>query len=477
MAEKIKIDDISVFFICTLLFSTLLMNNGYYVFFPLLGLLILLYLIQQPFKPAIFSLLCIQHYLQIASAVWLCNYLDKEINYNTPFRSTATIASLIGLFSLMLPVLYFQNKIPKQSFVSLRASVNEFSSQKLLYAYIIAFVASSFLGSIAFVFGGLTQIIISVVKVKWMLFLLFGYHCILNNENKKLFFLFVALEFISGFLGFFSDFKTVIFFLAVLFISLVGKINSKQVIYAFFIGTALLFFGLFWTVIKGDYRTFLNGGQQSQAVVVETNEAVNKLWDLSSSVNSNSLSASTVDFLDRLQYTYHFAKTMEMIPDILPYENGNNWLASIEFTTTPRILNPNKPNYDATEKTKKYTGIKYAGKKEGVSFSLGYFPDSYIDFGLYGMMGVLFALGLLYGVVYNYLLKKSSANIIFNYSAACAFFLEFNALEMDSTFLLGRLFASMITFYILIKLAFPKLVKYLKKSNKIINEESPFFST
>ena len=93
------------------------------------------------------------------------------------------------------------------------------------------------------------------------------------------------------------------------------------------------------------------------------------------------------------------------------------------------------------------------------------------------MMGVLFALGLLYGVVYNYLLKKSSANIIFNYSAACAFFLEFNALEMDSTFLLGRLFASMITFYILIKLAFPKLVKYLKKSNKIINEESPFFST
>ena len=36
---------------------------------------------------------------------------------------------------------------------------------------------------------------------------------------------------------------------------------------------------------------------------------------------------------------------------------------NIEFVTTlPRDINPDKPPFDATEKTKKYTGLAYAGR-------------------------------------------------------------------------------------------------------------------
>ena len=145
----------------------------------------------------------------------------------------------------------------------------------------------------------------------------------------------------------------------------------------------------------------------------------------------------------------------------MPFENGANWLRSLEFATTPRIFNPDKPNYDATEKTKKYTGIRYAGRAQGASFSLGYFPDCYIDFGIYGMMGFLFIIGMLYKFIYSYLLRKSSKNLVFNYAVVGAFFLEFNALEMDSTYLLGRLFSSMVTFYILIQFFFPWVINYI----------------
>ena len=117
--------------------------------------------------------------------------------------------------------------------------------------------------------------------------------------------------------------------------------------------------------------------------------------------------------------------------------------------------------------------IKYAGRLEGVSFSLGYFPDSYIDFGLYGMMLVLLALGILYAAVYSYLLRKSSNNVVFNYAAAGAFFLEFNSLEMDNTYLLGRLFASMVTFFILVRFFFPPLVRLLSASNSKQNHPAP----
>ena len=459
--NRIKIDEQSSFLLTVICLSLLLFNNGFYLFFPVAIIYLLLYLLQQPYKPGVFSLIAIQHFLQIAAAVWLCNYLGKDIDYNTRSRSTAIIASSIGLCCMLAPIIYYQHKIPNQSRKTLSSYVSNFSTQKVMYLYIITFFFASFLGSIAFLFGGLTQIIFSLVKIKWILFLLFGYMCFLKKEKINIFYLFVALEFVNGFLGFFSDFKTVIYFLIVLMLSLVEKLDFKQVVQIGVITILLCFFGLFWTNIKGNYRAFLNGGEKSQAVTVEKGAAIDRLVQLSGNVDNESLNGSVESLLDRLQYTYHFAKTIDRIPAVMPYENGANWLRSLEFATTPRILNPDKPNYDATEKTKKYTGIRYAGRAQGASFSLGYFPDCYIDFGIYGMMGLLFIIGMLYKFIYSYLLRKSSKNLVFNYAVVGAFFLEFNALEMDSTYLLGRLFSSIITFYILVRFFFPWVIRYI----------------
>jgi hypothetical protein len=247
----------------------------------------------------------------------------------------------------------------------------------------------------------------------------------------------------------------------VLLISLLKKLEFKQVFIVSVLAVLLAAFALIWTNIKGEYRSFLSGGESSQSVSVERGAAADKLIDLSSNVKRDGLDGSVVDMLDRLQYTYHFAKTIDRMPSVLPFENGENWLLSLEFTTTPRFLNPDKPTYEATEKTIKYTGIRYAGRKEGASFSLGYFSDCYIDFGIYGMMGALLAIGMMYMLIYSYLLRKSSKNLVFNYAVVSAFFLEFNALEMDSTYFLGRLFATMVTFYLLIQFFFPLIINYI----------------
>jgi len=165
--------------------------------------------------------------------------------------------------------------------------------------------------------------------------------------------------------------------------------------------------------------------------------------------------------LDRLQYTFHFAKTMEMVPAKIPYQNGDNWMANIEFTTTPRILNPNKPILDNTEKTRRYTGLSYAGRESGASFSLGYFAECYIDFGIIGMMFPLALIGLMYGLTYRYLMRNASRNFLFNYCVVGAFFLEFFAFEMDGTILLGRFIATFVTFFLLIKFFFPWVMNYI----------------
>ncbi len=470
--KYIKIDEQSKFLLIAIAFCLLLANNGFYLFITTATLYLILYLLQQPYKPAIFSLIVIQHFLQIAAGIWLCNYLGKDIDFNTENRSTATIAATIGLFFLIAPVWYFQNRLPGQTFDTLRSYADKFSTQKIMNVYIISFFIASSLGAVLFIFGGLAQILVSLVKIKWMFFMLFGFQCFLRNERKNIFYVFVVLEFVSGFFSFFSDFKNVIFFLVVLVLTLVKNLDFKQVFYVLVIGFSLAGFGLLWTNIKGEYRSFLNSGTTGQVMDVEKQQALDKLYDLSSKVNNDKLEESVVQMLDRVQYTYHFAKTIDRMPSVLPFEKGANWLRSLEFTTTPRFLNPDKPNYDATTKTKFYTGIRYAGKEKGVSFSLGYFVDCFVDFGIFGMMGMLLTIGILYGFIYDYFLRKSSKNLVFNYAVVAAFFMEFNALEMDSTYLLGRLFSSFITFFLLIKFFFPWLIRYLSIQEQ--NENNSF---
>jgi len=144
LIKRIKIDEQSSFLLAALCLVLLIFNNGFYLFFPVLVIYTLVYLMQQPFKPGVFSLIAIQHFLQIAAGVWLCNYLGKDIDYNTQSRSTAIIASSVGLCFLLAPVIYYQNKIPTQSRKSLTAYVMEFSTQKVMYAYIISFFLQPF---------------------------------------------------------------------------------------------------------------------------------------------------------------------------------------------------------------------------------------------------------------------------------------------------------------------------------------------
>lgn len=462
--KHIKIDEQSKFFLVVILISLLLFNNGIYMFVPTAILYIILYNLQQPLKPAVFSLVVITHFMSIIAGVWLANYLEKDINYRSPSQADAIIASSIGLIFLVAPIYYFQNKIPEQTKASLKKYADLFSVEKVMYAYIISYFTFNALAGVAFLFGGLTQIIVSLVKVKWLLFLLFGFQCFLKDSNKKIFYIFVGFEFVSGFLSFFSDFKTVIFFLAVLVIALVDRLNFKQVFTVLAIGVGLAVFGLVWTNVKGEYRSFLNSGGKEQVVGVESDAAFNKLYDLSSKLDDTKLNGSVVQMLDRVQYTYHFAKTIDRMPSIIPFQNGDNWLSSLEFATTPRFLNPNKPTFDATSKVRKYTGLNYLGKEQGVSFSLGYFGDCFIDFGLWGMMVMLSVLGFLYGKIYIWLLKSASSNMLFNYCVVSAFFMEFIGMEMDSTYLFGRLFSSFVTFFALIKFFFPWLIRYLSKA-------------
>ena len=232
----------------------------------------------------------------------------------------------------------------------------------------------------------------------------------------------------------------------------------------------MFFAGVFWTSIKGDYRNFLNKGSKSQSVQVEKGEALDKLIELSQQQSGNSFNDATENFLDRLQYTFHLAKTMDRVPEIIPHQNGSNWGSTLVFIMTPRLLDPNKGTYDASVKASKYSGIQYAGIKKGVSVSLGYFADGYIDFGYVGMFIPLLILGFIYGSTYYYFIIKSSDNFIFNYAVVGALYMELFSFESDNIFVIGRLNVNLMVFIILKIFFFPKLMAYISMPKKTIEK-------
>lgn len=459
--SRIRYDDGSQTLLVFLLFIQLLLENGIYLFFGSFILGAVLFNLQRSYKPAVFTIVFLYHFLQISAGVWLSNYLDNDINFRSPNTGLAIILSYVGLVFLIGPIIYFNNKIPDLSLKQIKDYAYKLDTKKILIAYIVAFFVTNIISAIAFSFSGFTQIILSLAKVKWFLFVLFGLTVFLKKSMLNIFVLCCIAEFLSGFFSFFSEFKDVIFFTACILIMLVSSVKLRHLLIVI-IGIVMVFYlGVFWTTIKGQYRQFLNQGSKTQTVQVSEEEALNKLIDLIQTGSSEYTDDPVAQLLDRLQYTYHLAKTIDNVPSVLPHEYGSNWGNSISYSLTPRALNPDKPIFEATIKTRKYTGLAYAGHKQGASFSLGYFADSYIDFGMFGMFLPLLILGLFYGRVYYFFIKKSSPNILFNFAVVCAIFMESIAYEADSTKLVGRLFATLLTFFLLQIFFFPWLYKYL----------------
>ena len=466
MRSKIQVDDWSKAILFLILLIQLLFINGLYLITCTLCFLVIIYNLQQPHKTSVFSILLIYHFVQIISGVILSTYLGIDINAFTANMGPATLLSLIGLICLFSPIIYFQNKMPAINFGTLKKHSYQLSINRTYYAYIVAFVVVFLLTAIQFFYAGFAQVITSIIKIKWFFFLIFGFQSLIKKKRRKEFYLFILIEILIGFASFFSEFKTVLLFVSVIYLTFLVEITRKRMIAAIFFGSMLVIAMLFWTSIKSEYRAFLNKGSSTQSVQVSKNEALTKLYEISSSRQNSSYGSATSTLLERLAATQNFALTISRVPSIIPFQNGNNLYQTLQFTLTPRLLNPNKRVIDFSEKVSKYTGIAHAGMTQGTSFSLGYFVDCYIDFGAFGMMIPLLLLGFIYGYIYFHIIKHSSKNFIINYSLACSLFMEFYAVEMDLTYLIGRFFASLLVFFLFQKFFFTSLVRYLSVPDK-----------
>ena len=249
--KRVQFDGGALSFIFILIAVQILFTNGVYLATGLICFCVVIYHLQQPLKPSIFSIVFLYHLMQIMAGVWLSNYVAKDINFRSEHLATATLVSYIGMVIMFIPIIYFQNKIPNVSLEKLRDYAEKLSIEKTFNAYIVTFFVTNALLGIAFVIPGLSQVIFSFLNIKWFFFLLFGFQAFLKKRMLKQFIGFAAFEFCIGFFNYFSDFKTVLFFIAFLYITFLTKIYLQQVIVVCLSIAFLFYLAVMWTDIKG----------------------------------------------------------------------------------------------------------------------------------------------------------------------------------------------------------------------------------
>lgn len=381
------------------------------VFVPVL--LALLWRRQEP--PVLVFVLLIQ-WLQITTTVFLAeaNGLMLEEFSGGPETESAVRLSLAGLLALALGIRLAIAVKPSSSAqpVDVADEVATCSLTRLFVAYIAAYLAAIALRSVLFAVPQLTQIIVAAINVRWALAFVVAFTVLRRRERYDLLVVMLLLEVVTGAYSYFSSFNRIFFTLLVVMPIAAIRFSGRLRVAAVLVVLTVALFSVAWSAIKPDYRAYLNQGGGQQEVLVPAGDALRKVVELVSNLDLAAMAQAAELLVRRIAYVDFFAATLNYVPAIMPHQNGSLWLGAVTHVLHPRLLFPEKAELDDSEQTRTFTGLKVAGAAEGTSISLGYFAESYIDFGPIGMIFPIFALGLFYGVIYRVFVFHAPVRIL-----------------------------------------------------------------
>lgn len=313
------------------------------------------------------------------------------------------------------------------------------------YIYISSFILLN--QAVIWNFPGLVQYIFFLFYVKWGFFV-FTFMIIFKRgpQLKVPLLAVIGFEFLLGLSSYFaSNFYLIILFSVIAFAALVKRISLSAVSLLWVVGALLFHMAVLWTAAKGNYRSYVNQGQNVQEVKVSKEEARSKLIELIQKVDANTYNRAIEDLVNRLGYVHFFAAAVRYVPEYIPHENGKILINALSHYLIPRFLNPDKPELDDSKHTNRYTGLNLSGKSKGTSFSLGTFADAYVDFGPILMFIPLFFFGYLIGLFYKLLYTADVWGVIFT----APFFLLINVYGADTTKAIGGILIYFFVIYFL----------------------------
>lgn len=407
---------------------------------PILGLLL-----WRRGEPPVLLFGCVFQWLQATAAIFYTNYYGITLNdaFGSYELSLATWLSMAAVLSLAFGIrAAFLHAGPPQG-EAIRAEAKTLNIRRVAVIYFIAMIISTVLNSVAWRFASATQPILALASLKWAFVYILCYTVLSQQRGYGVLAVCVVLEFALGLFGMFSQFKSVFFVLVVAALSSPNALKGRRLLATVVSFVLLAIMGVVWTSVKMDYRAYLaeeaSGPDDSTAPL---EQRVNKLTDLVASLTWDNINDGLDAMVMRVSYVNLFALTIENVPNRIPFENGDLWKGAAIHVLTPRILFPDKPGTDDSERTRLYTGLNVAGSEAGTSIGIGYVGESYVDFGPTGMFIPIVLLGVMYGIISRCLIAKARYKLLGSSFAVSILIFSAYAIETSNIKLLGGVMAA-----------------------------------
>lgn len=328
---------------------------------------------------------------------------SKNIEMATWLNIVGVYAFAFGMYLAVLGLRKFR----------VRRESLDYDPRRIIILYITISLGMYLTQGLIWVFPGLSQFLYILFYLKWGFFMITFYA--IHKQAPFLRIYFYALtgfELVVGLSSFFAGqiIITVLFF-GMAIVHIQPKLSIRLSLVLVVVGIILFHYLVLWSAVKREYREFVNQGTVAQSVLVSSDEARIKLFELMNKVDGKKYKDGIETLVNRLGYIQFFSACLDYVPRVVPHQYGSVYSAAFQHYLIPRILNPNKPILDDSKHTTEFTGIQLSGVKEGSSFSLGYIADAYVDFGPVFMHVLLFVLGWFFGLTYNILVRKCSNDV------------------------------------------------------------------
>ncbi|HEX6985428.1 MAG TPA: hypothetical protein VF170_08625, partial [Planctomycetaceae bacterium] len=313
-----------------------------------------------------------------------------------------------------------------------------FRTEDLAFWYVVSLVVAQGLLAVAWFYPQLTQATIALAKGRYLFLFLLLRQLVGERFRPGWFLLVLSGEIVFGFTSYFAGFREGIF-LAIL--AAVERFDYRRRSHWGLVGAlgaVLVFCGLLWTGVKGEYRREWH----SEAFQQSATARLLRIKDLSFEWISSPVSKkieTTDQLVDRLWAVYYPALAVERVPKELPHEDGQILLAAVRHVAMPRLFFPDKEALVSdSEFVRKYSGVWVAGPEDGVSIAFGYVAESYVDFGIPVMFVPILVWGAVLGFLYEFFLRAIVRRELAVAFVTLAFWLAFYLFERSWSRTLGN---------------------------------------
>ncbi len=447
--------------LCVLL--ALITPNPMLSVFSLVVLIFITKLLMRKWQPPVLLFVAVIQWLQASAKIFHANINNATVA-EFGFAAKTEYAIWLSLVGVVVLAVGMRAAIGSGGTVNvqkLNYELSTLSLTRLFYFYAFTFLMEGVLVSLSHSIMQLSQILVAVSSLKWVAFFLLLLAIVVQQKNKIFVALLVVIEVAKGFIGYFAGFKLVFFYTLITFGTINFSWKFKNIMPVILAACMLGYFTILWTGIKGDYRAELSGGRTAQVSVLSITEKFEQLFSLSKGMSTDKILYSVDQTLYRVAYVDFFAEAIAYVPTSIEHQQGRIWGKSILHILSPRVLFPDKAVLESdSEITMKYTGLNIASGSEGTSISIGYMGESYIDFGVPFMFIPIFLLGLLWGSIYRYFIKRSHY-MIFGFAFAIAVLINAYQLEMTSLKLLGNMVMRFLVLAIVLRFIEQRLFNWL----------------